>query len=159
MGLDMYLTAERYLGNYMNPNERNRVIEALEGDHPPVRDTNPSATVQIDIAYWRKANAIHEWFVQNVQGGEDNCQKYFVSIEELRELVTLCEGLLVKQDAELAEAELPTASGFFFGDTAYEENYWADLEDTVNQLRPVLDWFDADEKRRMQWDLHYRSSW
>jgi len=153
------LTAERYFGNYMNPNERDLIIEALEGDHPPVRDTNPSATVQIDIAYWRKANQIHQWFVDNVQGGEDNCQKYFVSIEDLRGLVTLCEGLLVKKSVVDAEEELPTASGFFFGDTEYNEYYWQDLEDTVNQLRPVLDWFDENDKRLMQWDLHYRASW
>ena len=112
-----------------------------------------------EIGYWRKANQIHQWFVDNVQGGEDNCQKYFVSIEDLRGLVTLCEGLLVKRDPELAEEELPTASGFFFGDTEYNDWYWQDLEDTVNQLRPVLDWFDENEKRRMQWDLHYRASW
>jgi hypothetical protein len=159
MGLDMYLTAERYLGNYMNPNERNRVIEALEGDHPPVRDTNPSATVQIDVAYWRKANQVHDWFVQRVQGGEDNCQKYFVSIEDVRSLVATCEELLVKRDPEQAEEELPTTSGFFFGNTEYNDWYWQDLEDTVNQLRPVLDWFDENDKRRMDWDLHYRASW
>jgi hypothetical protein len=159
MGLDMYLTAERYFGSYMNPNERNRIVEALEGDHPPIQHERPSATVQIDLAYWRKANQVHNWFVENVQGGEDNCQKYFVSIEDLRSLVATCEGLLVKRSLVDAEEELPTQSGFFFGDTEYGEYYWECVEDTVNQLRPVLDWFDADEKRRMHWDLHYRSSW
>lgn len=160
MGLDMYLTAERLFSGYMDLNERDRIIEVMEGDCPPInRDINPSATVTVDIAYWRKANQVHDWFVQNVQGGEDNCQKHYVSVEDLRSLVTTCEELLVKRDPELAEEELPTTSGFFFGSTEYGDDYWADLEYTVSELRPVLDWFDADEERRMNWDLHYRASW
>lgn len=34
-----------------------------------------------DVGYWRKANAIHAWFVKNVQGGVDNCQSHEVSKE------------------------------------------------------------------------------
>ena len=158
MGLDMYLTAERFVGSYSDPTKRDILIEALEGDHPPTRP-NDNVTITLDVAYWRKANQIHNWFVERVQGGEDNCQTHFVSLENLRELLTTCEGLLIKKSVVDAEEELPTASGFFFGSTEYGEDYWQDLEDTVAQLRPVIDWFDDDEKRRMHWDLQYRASW
>lgn len=158
MGLDMYLTAEKYLGGYTDTTKRDIALEGLEGDHPPVTG-NPSVTITLDVAYWRKANQVHDWFVQTVQGGEDNCQTYHVPLEDLRNLVTTCEGLLVNKSAVDAEEELPTASGFFFGSTEYGEDYWQDLEDTVNQLRPLLDWFDDDPKRRLDWDLQYRSSW
>ena len=87
MGLDMYLTAERYLGSYTNTTKRDIALEGLEGDHPPVTD-NPSMAITLDVAYWRKANQVHDWFVERVQGGEDNCQKYFVPLDDLRELVT-----------------------------------------------------------------------
>ena len=36
-----------------------------------------------DVGYWRKANQIHNWFVQNVQGGEDDCGIYEVSQAKL----------------------------------------------------------------------------
>ena len=158
MGLDMYLTAEKYISGYSEQTKRDIALEGLEGDHPPTTE-GTSVTISLDVAYWRKANQIHNWFVERVQGGEDDCRTYHVPLEDLRELVTTCEGLLVKRDPELAEEELPTASGFFFGNTEYEDDYWADLEDTVAQLRPVLEWFDADEKRRFNWDLQYRASW
>jgi|1186.fasta_scaffold611083_1 hypothetical protein len=32
-----------------------------------------------DAGYWRKANPVHRWFVENVQHGEDDCRKYYVS--------------------------------------------------------------------------------
>ena len=29
---------------------------------------------EVCVAYWRKANAIHSWFVENCQDGVDECQ-------------------------------------------------------------------------------------
>ena len=31
-------------------------------------------TIFENVAYWRKVNAVHAWFVQTVQGGVDECQ-------------------------------------------------------------------------------------
>lgn len=102
-----------------------------------------------EIGYWRKANAIHKWFVENCQGGEDNCATYAVSHEELKELKRVCEKVL--QKPEEAEDLLPTQSGFFFGPTEYDEWYVQDLRDTIE----IVDWaltqnFDYFE---------YHSSW
>ena len=47
-----------------------------------------------DVGYWRKANQIHNWFVQNVQNGIDDCGRYEVSKEDLIELRNLCEKVL-----------------------------------------------------------------
>lgn len=44
-----------------------------------------------NIGYWRKANAIHQWFVDNVQDGEDDCQYHReVTEDDLIELRDLC---------------------------------------------------------------------
>ena len=158
MGLDMYLTAEKYISGYSERTKRDIALEGLEGDHPPTTE-GTSVTISLDLACWRKANQIHNWFVERAQAGEDDCQKHFVELDDLKELVTLCEGLLVNRSAEHAEEELPTQAGFFFGSTEYDDGYWDDLEDTVAQLRPVVDWFDADENRRFQWEIKYQSSW
>jgi hypothetical protein len=158
MGLDMYLTAERYLGGYSDTANRDIALEALGGNHPPVT-SDTSVTVTLNVAYWRKANQIHNWIVENVQGGEDDCKKHYVPLESLKELLSLCEKMLKSKSASEAEEELPTASGFFFGSTDYDDDYWRDLEDTVNQLRPLIDWIEADEKRSLHWDFYYQASW
>ena len=44
-----------------------------------------------EVMYWRKANAIHKWFVDNVQGGEDDCREYPVSNDQLIELRDTCK--------------------------------------------------------------------
>src|ERR1017187_4553583 len=43
-----------------------------------------------EVAYWRKANAIHGWFVNNVQNGIDQCQESVVTREQLNELLSVC---------------------------------------------------------------------
>lgn len=157
MGLDMYLTAEKYISGYSDALMRNEVLEAL-GNHPPVRDEG-FATVNINVAYWRKANAIHGWFVREVQGGQDDCGKHFVPVQDLKRLVELCEQLLINRDPEEAAEKLPTADGFFFGGTEYDHWYWEGLQETVDQLRPLIDWFESDLGNVLVWDIFYNSSW
>lgn len=36
-------------------------------------------SISEQVAYWRKANQIHRWFVNIVQGGEDDCNPYEVT--------------------------------------------------------------------------------
>ena len=33
----------------------------------------PHSRIIEQVGYWRKANQIHNWFVENVQDGEDDC--------------------------------------------------------------------------------------
>jgi len=46
------------------------------------------------ICYWRKANAIHGWFVSNVMGDEDECREFYVPMEKLKELYADCKSVL-----------------------------------------------------------------
>ena len=55
-----------------------------------LRVSQPSA----ELAYWRKANQIHKWFVDNVQEGVDNCGEYYVSHEKLQELLDTVNNVL-----------------------------------------------------------------
>ena len=56
---------------------------------------HPWMRIHEQAGYWRKANHIHNWFVENVQGGEDDCC-YHREVEEddLRELLDICETVL-----------------------------------------------------------------
>lgn len=156
MGLDMYLTAEKFFGGYSDEVGRSRVLAACGDDIPPFARTSGSAVVSFEVACWRKANAVHGWFVENVQDGNDDCDRHHVSVDALKELLALCEGVL---DGSADADDLPPTSGFFFGPTDDEEWYREYLALTVEQLKPLIAWFEADEGRRGQWDLFYQSSW
>jgi hypothetical protein len=108
--------------------------------------------VTFRVAYWRKANAIHDWFVQNVQEGVDECQEAWVSREQLQELIDICEQVLA--DMSKAEELLPTRSGFFFCGTDYDDWYKQDLEYTAERLKKIL----ADPAF-VKSDFYYQSSW
>ena len=134
------------------------------------------------IAYWRKANAVHRWFVENVQGGNDDCGTYEVSVEQLRELrdtvdkvlnsTRLVKGQvknggmyvgnefvdcisdgLVLEDTTVAKELLPTQGGFFFGGTDYDQWYWEDLQYTKDVLDVIL---GCIEEGRHSWDYHFK---
>lgn len=158
MGLDMYLV---------------RIKKGQEFDYDD----------EEDLVYWRKANQIHRWFVENVQNGEDKCKPYQVSKEKIEELKNLCEEVLKKSklvkgkvvnnqtlkngewineyrdgeiisNPEIAEELLPTYPGFFFGNTDYDEHYLADVRYTKEEFEKILNTLNFDE-----YDVYYYSSW
>ena len=112
--------------------------------------------VEVTSVYWRKANAVHRWFVENCQGGVDDCNPSGpVHVEQLAALVHLCEQVL--KDPTLAPELLPTCSGFFFGDTAYDEWYLGDLHQTVTDVRGLVTRAVQDFPGRLT--FLYQSSW
>ena len=79
----------------------------------------------------------------------DNCGEYAVSKAELEELLDLCKQ--VQSDHSQAEELLPSASGFFFGETDYDEWYYKDIDHTIQILEEALSDTTAD--------YYYSSSW
>ena len=148
MGLDMYLNAERYLFDFGQNNDRE--LQENIGQLIGLPGDRKVKTITVEAGYWRKANQIHNWFVQNVQDGVDECQEAYVSREHLKELRETCQKVLDNHD--LAESLLPTASGFFFGGTEYDDWYFNDIEDTIKIIDDALAMPD-------NWDFNYRSSW
>jgi F0F1-type ATP synthase gamma subunit len=89
-----------------------------------------------EIGYWRKANAIHKWFVDNTQNGEDNCQENDVSIEQILVLYNLCKKVI--KNPEKYNELLPMQEGFFFGSTKYSDYYLEYVKDTKKILKKCL---------------------
>lgn len=184
MGLDMYLIAEQYVSgfNFQSDPEKAQYTALTQMFGVEPCEGSPGATVSFNVAYWRKANAIHKWFVDNVQGGIDECQRSYVERDQLVTLRDLCQKVLdssrmevgmlhsgtqwsaadgkkelyepgeVIANPEVAQELLPTTSGFFFGGTGYNEWYVADLKRTIEQIDRVLKLSD-------EWEFYYRSSW
>lgn len=145
MGLDMYLRAERYM--WYNEDE---LKDAVGQCFPELPEGASIKQVEAEVGYWRKANSVHKWFVDNVQGGVDECQKAHVSREHIQKLRDICQKIVDNPD--LAPSLLPTQSGFFFGSTEYGEWYMQDIKETLDICDRALNLPDT-------WDLHYQSSW
>jgi hypothetical protein len=147
MGLDMYLTAKRYIYDFDDDGKALREqLEDLEVNGMEVKELSYRA------GYWRKANQIHKWFVDNVQEGVDNCGEYLVGITELECLLEKINEVLRNRDK--ANELLPTANGFFFGSDVYDEGYFDDLIQTKAIIENVL---SMDDIRK--YDFYYSSSW
>ena len=170
MGLDMYL----YRRNHLTEEQETELKEAkaMIEAYDKLYDEETSAARRVlwaqrevewqdkisnlddrtEVAYWRKANAIHRWFEKrlydryNVECLE-NCGEYVVDAEDLRDLVVDCKTVLREEGNDhfekVASSILPTESGFFFGSTEYGDWYLSDLRQTVEMLEPLLESDDA----------------
>lgn len=200
MGLDMYLmktkktnlleskTIRKLANDLYAKNERNAVLfepfEKLGLTYTYTRwDFKGEETyLEKQVAYWRKANAIHKWIYDNCAKEEQqDYEEIEVSKEKVEELINVCS--LVLKDlktcekgttkictgwsngedvyetieiykSKVAEELLPTQSGFFFGGTEYDEWYKEDLEDTIKQLEQVLRETDFENE-----ELYYYASY
>lgn len=185
MGLDMYLSAKInvYGSEWAAPEQKAlhaKLDKALSKVLPKISDNLDTIEVTREVAYWRKANQVHAWFVREVQGGKDDCRPYYVERKQLQELRDICQrvidgstlvsaeiengysfsngvrtpilerGLKIT-NPELAASLLPTAEGFF-GGTSYDQYYMQDLESTVEQLDKAL-------KLPENVYFEYQSSW
>ena len=136
MGLDQYLHATEYISRYDWDNENDnrnelfyQIVEQFGVSDQISQDSFGGISIDFPMGYWRKSNQIHNWFVEFVGDGVDDCQKMFVSRDVLTDLKTRCEQVLA--DHSLAEELLPTGAGFFFGSTEYDEYYFVDLKETI----------------------------
>src|SRR5665811_122359 len=142
MGLDMYLHKRTYIWS------ETRAELRLSGVPDTVEPGKVCYIVE-EAGYWRKANAIHQWIVENVQDGNDNCHTHEVSRAQLQALLRSVETVLAHPD--MAARLLPTQEGFFFGGTEYDDGYVACLKETTRILTDAL----ADGEA----EFEYCSSW
>ena len=164
MGLDMYLHAKKYvekidwnkLRDLDLDMDSDEAITPLWNDIVETAGMKDIATdiygvnVEVTAAYWRKSNQIHKWFVDNVQGGNDDCGNYYVSKDKLKELRETCRQALFAKDPSL----LPPQAGFFFGSYDIDEWYWEDIKRTIKKLDRLFELSDFD-----QLSFYYNSSW
>lgn len=163
MGLDMYLYIRKQ--TYISVKETDpykgfydpelRVFE----DSIRKRDGSLAKSTDFEIGYWRKANAIHGWIVDNCAGGEDNCEPIYVPLEKLEELNSLCNKVL--EDPSKAGELLPAREGFFFGSDDYDEWYFKQIQYTADLLTTVIMWIKHEKKDEdnSYYDVIYQASW
>ena len=167
MGLDMYLNKRTYVQYWAHKGDDNYKITLTKANKPTNINIDKIKYIVEEVAYWRKANQIHNWFIQNCADGNSEKTSMYVSKKNLEELLAtvntvLNESKLTKgkvrngqkatkdgwvdilEDGEyiknnkLAKQLLPTQSGFFFGGTDYDKYYINDLKHTKMVLDEEL---------------------
>ncbi|NDB83091.1 MAG: hypothetical protein EB127_10190 [Alphaproteobacteria bacterium] len=149
MGLDMYLQRKIYIQSW---SDAYQVSVTFNGNPTTIQSQRVTYVVE-EIGYWRKANAIHKWFVDNVQKGKDDCGEYYVSSEDLKKLHDIC--LQVLENPKDGNHLLPTVNGFFFGSTEYDDYYLDDVRHTVEVCAEALKLLEIDKRC----SFYYSSSW
>lgn len=172
MGLDMYLEGKKYFGGRFNEEEQivelKRKAKFDEKEDILKLNVRDIEEITIHLGYWRKANAIHKWFVDNCFEGnydEYHGEDIYVGIEQLEQLKQLCKKVLnlldgqpYKKQIKIIEENLPMQTGFFFGYDDTEQGikwYIEDLKDTIQQIDIAL-------KKIKKYGLHsaiYNASW
>lgn len=189
MGLDMYLYAEKHFSNssedfvakfpeYAKERAQYEATMSASGMFDLPTPEYGGVTVSKCVGYWRKANAIHGWFIRNLANGQDNCQRIRVSTEDLIALREACNKALsmvtsppsveryVSQEvekAELVEAgvdvldtlDLEPTEGFFFGSDEKDEWYY----ECATYTRDLIDSLLALVANDSGYEFYYQSSW
>ena len=166
MGLDMYLNKRKYVG-YANDTEAdittkdtkwNEKTQSYDKTEVKNHYKNVNYIIQ-EVGYWRKANQIHKWFVDNCCDGSE----HYLKLEKLLELKELCkkvldvlnsEYLTDGEKSEVCEELLPTQQGFFFGTYVYDDWYKTQIENTIRIIEDVETDFDESYDR-----LYYEARW
>lgn len=131
MGLDMYLYGIEYHNKRNNNLGKTQIIYTEE-------------------IYWRKANHIHRWFIENIQNNIDDCEEHEISKEQLEYLKIKCEEVM--RNPNKASKILPTQEGFFFGETTYDNVYFEQTKRTIKEINRII------QSTNYDWFI-YQSSW
>jgi len=159
MGLDMYIFKVKKtkhaidelheLDREPNPNDP-KIVEFLPLDQPYPDTFKDYYTIFKKVAYWRKFNALHNWFVTHVQVGIDNCAHYELDREVLIDLLENLEYTLTAKDP----SKMMPTSGFFFGSTETDEYYWKRVDNSIEIISDLVNNTNWETER-----LFYHSSW
>ena len=134
MGLDMYLTGDRYAPSH-GDNER-YVVDGYEVE-----------AVRLKLGYWRKHWALHNFIVERFADGDDNCCPIGLSADGLREIAKVVEdGKLVNPD----DGEMTHYQSIY----AYHRDP-EQVRETVSDFRNAADWVETND----WYSVEYLASW
>lgn len=158
MGLDMYLyiCKNTYKSDFdkdinIYPDELKELAEGIAKRNFLSR----SIEEYYQVGYWRKANAIHRFFVEHCADGVDDCRRIYVSVEKLTDLLDRCKKIFA--DSEKAKDLLPTQEGFFFGGVEYDDWYFENISYTIDLIERIIDFVNKNSS--MDYAIYYKASW
>mgnify|MGYP003334061617 CR=1 FL=1 len=160
MGLDMYLNRESSFWNQFEKTDDGELITHIPEckitcNGESLYEGNPKRIIE-EVGYWRKANAIHGWFMQH-EGWNDESQSVIIPLNSLKELRNIC--LTVLNEKSLAEQFLPVTQGFFFGSYEYDDWYFEELQETVKIIDKIIEFEESGKNLSDSSWYEYQASW
>ena len=133
MGLDMYLTGEKYLYTDWEVTANNRMEDGFK-----IKEIN------VELGYWRKHPNLHGYLVQEFANGVDDCRPIHLSTENLEKVIEA-----------IKNRELPVTDGFFFG---HSDDSDAQRAEDISFFEGALRWLSRRNRNEAR-DVVYRASW
>lgn len=141
MGLDMFLYT------YPKGLEENiKKIESLSNE-----ERNKVWDEVFEVAYWRKCNFLHKYLCDN---GEEITSEiiYLIPRKVLYDFLEKTVKVVKRKNTRFSSKTLPTCSGFFYGSTEYDENYYDQGYDAILKITEILK--NSDDEKFL-----YYASW
>lgn len=90
------------------------------------------------VGYFRKVNCVYRYFEDELIDGTA-----WVTKSDCEDIVIRCSAVL--ENPNLASRLMPTQSGFFFGSTEYDKDYFSALKDVRKQFKSFIKYFKTDD--------------
>lgn len=186
MGLDMYLYKKSYVKNWRDtPDELGHQVSVTLGGIPR-KDIKPErlSYIEEEVAYWRKFNALHKYFVDTIGGGQDDCQEIYVGINDLIDLLEVLnkvkeilnnsqkvvnttvgwKGEPVEYETYACVDEIndifPPTDGFFFGSTDIDDYFKGNVESTIEVVTALISEYEEHiPTPGVSFSFYYQASW
>lgn len=135
MGLDMYLTGEKYMArDFVNP-DNNEKEDGFRID-----------SKRLELGYWRKHPNLHGFIVQTFADGVDQCQEIFLGPDKIDKIIAACRKM-----------ELPHTTGFFFGESEMTPEQ---MEEDVLTFEQAKAWVEDKDRPKGEFrHVVYQASW
>jgi hypothetical protein len=159
MGLDMYLKKTKKTDHTVEQLDEIDNLEDLNPSNELAKNFLPLREYEFlkdcysifhEVGYWRKFNALHNYFVENIQGGVDECQTSEVIKKDLEKLVDVLREVSETKDSSLLEP----VGGFFFGSIDVDDYYFESVDHAIDTISNVIENTDWNNER-----VFYRASW
>jgi len=141
MGLDMYLTGDKYVGGSLQSSFMDLCDEPFQEI-----DGKPVDKIILELGTWRKHSKLHGYIVKNfAHNGEDDCQKIELTEDDLKRIVNA-----------IRNKDLPKTEGFFFGNDEIDEIHAKDNDENIKIFEDAIEWLGEHTWKH---SVYYRASW
>ncbi len=133
MGLDMYLTGDKYLIAHWDDPQKILIEDGFR-----------LKSRRLDLGYWRKHPDLHGYIVENFAGGVDDCREIDLSKEQMRQIIKAIHSDLLSK-----------TTGFFFGESvndAEEKNH------AIEIFHKAIQWLEEEPSGEWR-TVYYQASW
>ena len=158
MGLDMYLTGDKFKRTQYAKDENGEFLRDDDGGIIPINEDTVDgyrrSSQKLDLGYWRKHAPLHQLFVDAFADGEDNCRPIELSAEDLRWVANVLKG----NAATSLPSNKKVIRGCFFGSEEYWDELREDAYEDAEVFEKAAEWLESDGDEYWH-SVQYQASW